>query len=181
MMALPLGDAPKHFLHPCTLFVHREEHWVSTILGSCISVCLWDPMLNIGGINHFMLPLWNGEGLATPKYGNIAIEKLIEKLLGIGSRKDRMVAKLFGGARMISGDVSILGVGERNIVLAREILGTHGIQIVASEVGGMRGRKILFNTRTGSVLVAWLSSEDPLAKSLPDGRPKATLRRNGVP
>ena len=63
------GNPPKLFLQPCTIFVHREEHWVSTILGSCISLCLWDPKLGAGGINHYMLPLWNGEGLPTPNTG----------------------------------------------------------------------------------------------------------------
>lgn len=178
-MVPPLGDAPKHFLHPCTIFVHKEEHWVSTILGSCISICLWDQPLGLGGINHYMLPLWNGEGLATPKYGNIAIEKLIDKMLSLGSRKDRLVAKAFGGAKVIHGDAGTQSVGERNIQLARETLAKHGIPLVASDMGGTRGMKILFNTRTGQVLSARLSAEDPLTRILPDGRPKVTLPGKG--
>jgi len=181
-MAHPLGDAPKHFLHPCTIFVHKEEHWVSTILGSCISLCLWDPKLGLGGINHYMLPLWNGEGLPTPRYGNIAIEKLIERILAHGGRKERLVAKLFGGARVIRGDAAPFSVGERNITVAREILAAQEIKIAASEVGGTRGMKIHFNTRSGSVLLARIPAEDPLAQALPDGRPKAALERlKGTP
>ncbi len=57
-----------HYLHPGNLFAHRTPHIVTTILGSCVAVCLWDPINNIGGINHYMLPLWNGEGLPVPKY-----------------------------------------------------------------------------------------------------------------
>lgn len=178
-MIQELGDASKHFLHPCTIFAHRDEHWVSTILGSCISVCLWDPKLCLGGINHYMLPLWNGEGLATPKYGNIAVEKLVEKMLTLGSRRDRMLAKIFGGAQIFRGEGAYLGVGDRNILVAQEILSRHRIQLVASDVGGSRGMKILFNTRTGSVLAARFGAEDPLARSLPDPRPEPPPRLKG--
>ena len=82
------SDAPQksHYLYPGELFVHREPHVVSTVLGSCISVCLWDPERRLGGINHFLLPLWNGEGLPTPKYGNIAISRLIEKMEALGAQ-----------------------------------------------------------------------------------------------
>jgi len=64
-----------HFLYPAALFASRTPHMVTTILGSCVAICLYDPILKFGGINHYMLPLWNGQGLASPKYGNIAIEK----------------------------------------------------------------------------------------------------------
>lgn len=171
-MVQPSGETPKHFLHPCTLFVHREEHWVSTILGSCVSLCLWDPQLQLGGINHYMLPLWNGEGLPTPKYGNIAIEKLLERMLKLGCSRERLVAKLFGGAKVIAGEVAPFSVGDRNALVAHEILVHHGIQIAVSEVGGTRGMRLIFNTRTGKVLVKRLSSGDPQAAALPDGRPK---------
>jgi chemotaxis protein CheD len=181
-LAQPPGAAPKHFLQPCTLFAHRQEHWVTTILGSCIAVCLWDARLGLGGINHYMLPLWNGEGLPTPKYGNIAIERLLAKLEGLGSRRGQLVAKLFGGGRVIPGDAAPFSVGDRNILLARELLTTHGIPIGAEAVGGVRGVKIHFNTRTGGVLLARLPAGDPLAAVLPDGRPRAALERlKGTP
>jgi chemotaxis protein CheD len=166
-----------HFMHPCTLFVHREEHWVSTILGTCISVCLWDPCLALGGINHYMLPLWNGEGLATPKYGNIAIELLLEKMLALGSRQERLTAKIYGGSRVIAGDAAPISIGDRNAALAREILSSYGIPIAAAETGGALGMKIQFNTRTGIVLFARLPKNTPFVPDLPDGRPKSLLDR----
>jgi chemotaxis protein CheD len=166
-----------HFLHPCTLFVHGEEHRVSTILGSCISVCLWDPCLALGGINHYMLPLWNGEGLATPKYGNIAINLLLEKMLALGCRQEHLTAKVFGGSRVIRGDAATISIGDRNVILAREILSSYGIPIAASATGGALGMKIQFNTRTGTVLIARLPKNAPFAPDLPDGRPKPLLDR----
>jgi len=166
------GDAPKHFLHPCTIFAHPEEHWVSTILGSCIAVCLWDEARGLGGINHYMLPLWNGDGLATPKYGNIAIDRLVERMRAFGCREPGLVAKVFGGASVIKGEAGATGIGDRNFTVAQELLAGRGIRLVASAVGGDLGMKIHFNTRTGKVLMARLTGDQGQA-GLPDGRPKA--------
>lgn len=141
-----------HFLYPSTLYVSKEQTFVSTILGSCVAVCLYDPILKLGGINHYMLPLWNGQGLASTKYGNIAIEKLIEKMLGFGCHKKNMIAKVFGGGEVIDTQISQFLIGERNIHIAHKILKEQGIKITGESVGGKLGRKIQFNTYTGEVL-----------------------------
>ena len=141
-----------HFLYPGALFADYRPHNISTILGSCISVCLYDPVLRIGGMNHFMLPLWNGQGLASPRYGNIAIEKLISKMLNMGSNKNHLKAKLFGGGEVITTNISQFHIGERNIKIAVELLNEQNISIVGTSVGGQNGRKIIFNTYTGEVM-----------------------------
>lgn len=144
--------AGRHYLYPGTLFVHHEPHLVTTVLGSCVSVCLWDPAARVGGINHYLLPLWNGEGLPTPKYGNIAIVKLVQKVqdLGAGSR---LVAKVFGGSSMWEKTEGLLAIGQRNIELAMELLEQHRIPVVSSDLGGPVGRKIIFHTGDGTVLL----------------------------
>jgi len=164
-------DVPKHFLNPCMIFVHRQEHLVSTVLGSCVSVCLWDPRMASGGINHYMLPLWNGEGLATPKYGNIAIDVLIRKMLELGCSKERLLAKVFGGGNVLNAGNGLFPIGDRNVAIAQDLLLQHGIRIAAADTGGTRGRKILFNTRTGVILMGKLGIEGT-QPALPDGRPK---------
>jgi len=171
---MPPDEIPKQFLNPCTLFAHRDEHLVSTILGSCVAVCLWDQVLQCGGMNHYMLPLWNGDGLATPKYGNVAIEKLLRRMLDLGCMKKNLVAKLFGGANVLNVGPGLFPVGERNCMVAEQLLSEHGIKIVASSLGGIRGLKIIFNTKQGSVLVAKLGNSGS-APPLPDGRPKESL------
>lgn len=89
---------------------------VKTILGSCVAICLWDKRLKIGGINHYMLPAWNGNDLASPKYGNIALDKLIERLQAMGSRVEDLQAKIFGGGELLdSGKGTAIVIGERNI------------------------------------------------------------------
>ncbi len=143
----------QHFLYPSSFFASREPYVVKTVLGSCVAVCLWDKRLHIGGINHYMLPTWNGNDLASPKYGNIAIDKLIEKMKSLGSRVEDLQAKVFGGGELLDiegGPMSTM-IGERNIMIARMALEERKIPIVGSSTGGRCGRKILFFTDTGIV------------------------------
>jgi len=154
-----MDELTTHFLYPAALFVSREPHKVSTILGSCVAVCLYDPVLKYGGINHFMLPFWNGQGLASPKYGNIAIERLVEKMISLGSNKSNIKAKVFGGGEVIETNISQFHIGERNIKLAIEMLEDLRIPVVAKSVGGKLGRKIEYSTETGEVKQRYISNE----------------------
>jgi chemotaxis protein CheD len=151
---------PNCFLKQGMIAVSQEECIITTVLGSCISVCLWDTIAGIGGMNHYMLPLWNGEGLPSPRYGNIAIPRLIEKMTGSGGKKSNLRAKVFGGAEMLSVlKESKMKIGAQNIILAEDLLTKEGIPIVSIDVGGHRGRRIQFNTKTGAVMLKRLSSE----------------------
>lgn len=140
-----------HFLYPAALYASDEPYQINTILGSCVAVCFWDRTLKVGGMCHYMLPYWNGEGLASPKYGNIAIEKLLEKMYSFGSKKYNLVAKVFGGGEVIDTKTPQFHIGERNIKLAFEVLKEQNIEVVSQSVGGKLGRKIIFNTQTGAV------------------------------
>jgi len=146
-------DLPGRYLFPAEIFVTSEPTMVSTVLGSCVAVCLWDSRFAIGGINHYLLPLWNGDGLATPKYGNIAIRQLVEKVVAQGGDRKNIQAKIFGGAAMWSNTEGFFAIGLRNIELAQQQLKELQIPVVASDVGGMLSRKIFFNTGDGSVLL----------------------------
>lgn len=149
-----------HFLLPSALYFKDKPTVVTTILGTCIAVCMYDIKQQIGGINHYMLPLWNGAGLASPKFGNIAIEKLIEKFEMQGSERKHLIAKVFGGKQNENmNENSILNIGERNIAVVREMLAQHRIRIAAESVGGPYGRKIIFNTLTGKVQMKYVAKE----------------------
>ena len=100
-----------------------------------------------------MLPFWNGTGLASPKYGNIAIQKLIEKLLSLGSLQKNLEAKIFGGGEIIETQTNMFRIGERNIEIAINTLKENNIKITGQSVAGKLGRKIRFNTHTGIVLM----------------------------
>lgn len=145
-----------NFLHPSAIFVSDEAQWVTTILGSCVSVCFYDKNKKIGGINHYMIPYWNGDGLESPKYGNISIVQLFQKMLDFGAKKEDIVCKIFGGAGLISEHHSVFNVGQRNIELALRMVTELGIPVVSSSTGGKLGRKIHFNTGTGEVLQKYL-------------------------
>jgi chemotaxis protein CheD len=147
----------KLFLYPSALFASNKPYEITTILGSCVAVCLFDQALNIGGLNHYMLPYWNGKGLASPKYGNIAIEKLIEKLESLGSNKNNLIAKVFGGGEVINSN-NQFSIGERNVQVATQLLKEHKIRIVSSSTGGNLGRKIIFYTETGEVMHRFIKS-----------------------
>jgi chemotaxis protein CheD len=158
-----MTEPSSHFLYPSTLFVSREAHVVSTILGSCVAVCLYDTVLKYGGINHYMLPFWNGQGLATPKYGNIAIHKLHEKMQSYGSMTRNLVAKVFGGGNIIESGIAQFMIGDRNIIIATDVLAELQINIISQSVGGSLGRKILFNTGTGEVRQKMIEKHPGLA------------------
>jgi chemotaxis protein CheD len=150
----------EHYLYPGNLFADREPHMVTTVLGSCVSVCLFDPVRRLGGINHYMLPFWNGEGLASPKYGNIAIQKLIERMLSLGCDRRALEAKVFGGGEVLRITSGAMNVGQRNIMLAMEMLTQEKIPIKVANVGGQQGRKLYFNSGDGQVLMKRLNRID---------------------
>ncbi len=158
-----MSDEPtqnnNHYLLAGSLFVSAEPYVITTVLGSCVSVCLWDSVLRIGGMNHFMLPFWNGEGLASPKYGNIAVAKLLERLQDLGSNKRNLRAKVFGGGVVLNVSNPFMNIGERNIQLAEDLLNEAGIPIISSDTGGKTGRKIIFNTENSIVLVKKLTQQ----------------------
>ncbi|MBT1705066.1 chemotaxis protein CheD [Chryseosolibacter indicus] len=106
-----------------------------------------------------MLPVWKGEGLATAKFGNIAIDKLLEKMLLFGAEKKNIVAKVFGGADSL-GDNAIFEIGKRNIQLAEDLLSDYHIPIISSNVGGTVGRKILFHSGSGIVYMKFVNNQE---------------------
>lgn len=150
----PVHGKGTHFLFPSELMLKGEPLRIQTLLGSCVAVCLYDQRRKIGGMNHYMVPLWNGEGLASPKYGNIAIEALVAKMLALGSDKKDWVAKIFGGASQFEN--TIINVGVRNIQVAESMLASLHIPITAGSVGGDQGRKILFDTFSGQVKMKYI-------------------------
>lgn len=146
----------EHFLFPSALFANREPHRIQTILGSCVAVCLFDERLQQGGINHYMLPWWNGKGVPSPKYGDVAIELLVKKMQEMGSQKHNLIAKVFGGANQHTSEHSIMQIGLRNIATAETQLENLGIKIVGKNVGGTQGRKIVYQSGTGQVFMKFL-------------------------
>jgi len=144
---------PVVHLHPGQIFVGDEPASVMTILGSCVAVCLWDPLVRVAGINHYLLPSMPLSSNRDARYGNTAMERLIGDVLSRGASKHRLVAKIFGGANVILAFEPKKPIGMQNVEMAREVLARHGIEVAAEESGGRRGRKLHFETGTGVVRV----------------------------
>jgi chemotaxis protein CheD len=144
---------PAHFfLHPSSVYANAEPVWVTTVLGSCVSVCFIDETRHLGGMNHFMLPFWNGVGLESPRYGNVAIKQLFRQMLDLGAKKDDIVCKIFGGAEILGEQTSLFNIGQRNIDIAFKMIEEMNIPVKSSSTGGRQARRIHFNTFTGEVL-----------------------------
>ena len=147
------------FIHVGQLHVDVAPAAISTVLGSCIAVCLYDTRLGIGGMNHYLLPFWNGNGLQSLRFGNISIPLLIEAMIEKGSSIRTMEAKIFGGASMNASTNENMMIGKKNILVAREILQSYKIAIIAEDVGGINGRKIQFDIERKKVLLKYTSSK----------------------
>ncbi|MDQ1245462.1 MAG: chemotaxis protein CheD [Campylobacterota bacterium] len=151
-----MASISTNFIHVGQIYADNGPIQISTVLGSCVAVCLYDKKLGIGGMNHYLLPFWNGNGLQSLKFGNISIPKLIEAMLEKGAKISNIEAKIFGGAAInISCCNGAMMVGEKNILVAKEILNDYKIKIVAEDVGGSDGRKIQFNLENGKVLLKY--------------------------
>jgi len=151
---VPVMDASETlrtvYLYPGQLFTASQPVMVSTILGSCVAVCLWDADASLAGINHYLLPSDPVRGHSDLRYGNIAIERLIDEMVSVGAKKARLVAKLVGGASLLGNVVTTrLSIGDQNVAVARQALEKHAIPINAEQTGGQRGRKLLFHTGNG--------------------------------
>ncbi len=119
---------------------------LSTLLGSCVAACLYDPQAHVGGLNHFLLPEGSGDATENVRYGVNAMELLINDLLQMGAARPRLEAKLFGGARLLSG---VSDIGQRNIAFAERFLHSEGIRCSGSSLGGESARRIRFWPATG--------------------------------
>jgi len=139
-----------HYLQPGDLLVASEPTAVTTLLGSCISVCLWDSVAQIGGLNHFLLPRGKPTFDRPGRYGSLALPLLLARLQRSGARTERLTAKVFGGAAMLA-NAQPGHIGAQNLELALAWLDSQRIAVVASDTGGARGRKLVFRTDDASV------------------------------
>lgn len=150
-------------LLPGHYIVTKRSLLIVTILGSCISVCLRDEKAGVSGMNHFMLPKGESSPFGAPaRYGNLAMELLINQMLKAGAAKQNMTAKVFGGARILS-SINTSGVGEQNANFITNYLNNEGIDIVSEDLRGIAARKVFYFSGSGQVLVRRI---DPTRENL---------------
>lgn len=165
---------------PGEFYMARNNVMIATTLGSCISACIWDTNSNVGGMNHFMLPLtekeahevnWGQRGMTSDatRYGNFAMEHLINLILKHGGRRINLRAKIFGGGKVLK---QMSDVGQRNIDFVVSYLKNENISVEGSDLGSFYPRKVLFEPMTGRALIKRLDNlhNDTIVKRETDYR-----------
>ena len=144
---------------PGEFYVSISAELIATTLGSCVSACIWDEVLKIGGMNHFMLPEtdqseneinWGNQLSDATRYGNYAMEYMINEMLKQGADKSRLKAKIFGGAMVLDMKSN---VGHKNSMFVRQYMFMEKISVVSEDLGLEYPRKILFDPLSGQ---AWV-------------------------
>lgn len=144
-----MEELKTYFLHPGFIFASQEAHLIHTVLGSCVAVCLWDSVNKFGGICHYILTKSDNKE-RSGKYGEIAIPHLIQLMLELGSKKANLKAHIVGG-----GDNKNFSstVGTENAALAEKLLKKYQIDVLTQDVRGQFGRKVIFNSGSGEILI----------------------------
>ena len=145
------------YLHSGQIHVSDVPCSITTILGSCVAVCMWDPFQGVGGATHYLLPNRVTGHSASVRFGNCAIDQLVSTLLKMGAQRHNFQAKLFGGACIFAGFRSLdEQLGTKNVQVAIRMLDEAAIPVITHDVGGPKGRKLIFNTDSGDAWVKLL-------------------------
>lgn len=143
--------ALNYFLKPGYIYLARQPVLISAVLGSGVAVCLYDRRKRFGGMSHFQFPSTKNSREATPRYGNVATIGLIRMMVNAGSKLRHLEAQIVGGA--YNHQVSPRDVGRENLVVARRVLLREKVRVVSEDVGGTKGRKVVFDTDANEIAV----------------------------
>ena len=151
-------------LLPGEYYVTTAHEVIATVLGSCVSACIRDTRIGVGGMNHFMLPLdasqgtsaWGAAVSAATRYGNVAMERLINDILKLGGRRENLEIKLTGGGRVLAAMTT--DIGARNIEFVRQYVKDEGFNVVGEDLGDIYPRKVVYFPDTGKIRVKRFSA-----------------------
>lgn len=165
-----VSDGTTTFVVQGTFYVSSHpDATLSTVLGSCISVCLHDPVARIGGMNHFLLAIGKGEDSGDIRFGVNAMEKLINEMLKEGASRPRLQAKLFGGGRM---STNLVDIGKGNSDFAEEFMLNEEIPVLSKSFGGSSARRVVFTPATGQVKMLFVPVDLLAPAEMPPRRPR---------
>jgi len=140
-----------YYLEPGYIFLAEKPTSISTVIGSCVSVCIYDRKRKVGGMNHFELPFATDSDQATARFGNVATITLIRMIIHDGSKIKNLEAQILGGAH--NSKMSPKDIGFENIMAVKKILTRERIRVTSEDVRGGKGRKIVFNSGTNEIAV----------------------------
>ncbi len=145
-----------YFIEPGYILVAAQPAVISGVLGSSVSVCLFDRRRKVGGMNQFQYPFIGDKLRATAIYGNVSTLALIRMMIADGSKTKHLEAQIIGGGHNPA--LSSQNIGRENVRMARKILIRHRIRVASEDVGGEKGRKVVFNTHKNEVAVMKVAS-----------------------
>ena len=149
MWGVKMESDDSFFLKPGAMIISREPKSIHTVLGSCVSVCVWDYMNGVGGMNHFIYHHAMSNARSC-RYGDVAVPYLIKVLIDAGGKMNHFKAHIVGGSQSLIPE-SI--VGDQNIRIAKELMSYYGIPIETTDVGGTNFRKVVFHNLDGEIII----------------------------
>lgn len=152
-------EKKKIFVLPGEIALTKQPAQISTLLGSCVAICLYNKKLNFGGMNHFMLPNGDNKSMAG-KYGDYSIRKLIDSMLRVDNNVSNLEAHVYGGGAVVGHLNSGFDIGKGNIEIALKILAEYGIKIKTRKTGGDSGMKVYFDNYTGDVEIKLIQKSE---------------------
>ncbi len=152
-------------LLPGEYYVTTAGEMIATVLGSCVSACIRDRRIGIGGMNHFMLPrdasggasAWGAAVSAATRYGNVAMERLVNDILKLGGRRESLEVKLVGGGKVLR--TMAMDIGSRNITFVRKYVLDEGFTVAGEDLGDIYPRKVHYFPETGRIRVKKLTAQ----------------------
>jgi len=172
----PRFRLPAAKLLPTQHLVVEDDTLLVTVLGSCVAACLRDPILRLGGMNHFLLPDGDPNVGDSTRYGAHAMEVLINELLQHGAARKRLQAKVFGGGNVLQGFAHTL-IGSRNAEFVLRYLDAEKIPVIAQDLRGIHPRKVYFFPNTGKVMVQRLAHSHDAELIASESAARARLSR----
>jgi chemotaxis protein CheD len=146
-----MSDIKEYTIFPGQFIITTVPALISTVLGSCVAVCLWDKVNHVSAMNHYLLPGGQNDNPNDPNQGLPATRTLIRALINRNVKIENVEAKVFGGCNSLYRDSDLFRVGERNVEIAHQVLREFNIPLRAHHTGGCNGRRIVLDTRTGKV------------------------------
>ncbi len=140
-----------YFLKPGYIYATPKPVVISTVVGSCVAVCIFDQKRKWGGMSHFLYPKPGRKNKPTPRYGNLSVQALIRMLINQGSNVNDLEAQIFGGGRRSLRESG--NMGQHNIKMARKVLKKKKIPLMSEDIGGVKGRRIIYHTVTNEAIV----------------------------
>lgn len=156
------------YLYAGEVFVTNRPYLIKTVLGSCVSIFLWDKANGVAGVNHYLSPVGNAKDPSSFKYAEPSSKHMLKRMFANGAERKNISAMVFGGGSVIE---SMFNIGAGNVISARGFLEKEGIRVKHWDVAGNNGRRLTFNTQTSEVHVsiiskiAWRSDQDGAASS----------------